>query len=113
MKKSLDREADRMQQLEQEVPKSDLIWKLVPVDVKRQKWEASIFKGELIVRAKDAGAARRTASGKYSIATRGEPGQESAASPWNDPNTVSCKRIDDARYEAEGPSAILQRKEIF
>ena len=100
------------QQIEQGAPQPNFIWRLVPIDLKSQNWEASTFKGELIVRACDESEARQIASLKFFIETERRLGQNVSVNPWRDPTTVSCTRTSDSEHIAEGPSAILQRKGI-
>jgi len=84
----------------------------MPIDPASRNWNASTFKGELIVRASDENKARQIASNEFHIATPQSLGRDVVVSPWKNPDTVSCEKVDGSEYAAESPDGILHRKEI-
>ena len=70
------------------------VWKLTPTDLSDPNWEASSHRGMAVVRAPDEAAARAAAAEAFDVPTRS-------------PTLVKVERIGDARYEAEGPTEIL------
>lgn len=84
------------------------IWKLTPIDDTADHWEASTYKGEVIVRASSEQEARKTAAGNfYQMRERIHGGLTPWGSPWDYSHIVSCQRLEDSHYEQEGPVAIL------
>jgi hypothetical protein len=70
------------------------LWKLTPVDLSDCHWEASTYKGEVIVREADERAARRRAHRAYLLrAVRVRAGVPKF-SPWPDSSLVICTRVD-------------------
>ena len=84
------------------------IWKLIPIDKTSDHWRTSTYKGDVIVRASSEKEARATARSEFRTATeviRG--GQTPWDTPWNQPNLVSCQRLEGSPYEEKGPVAVL------
>jgi len=84
------------------------IWKLSPIDKTSDHWRTSTYKGDVIVRASSEKEARATAHSEFITATeiiRG--GQTLWNTPWDQPNLVSCQRLEDSHYEEKGPVAVL------
>jgi hypothetical protein len=83
------------------------VWKLMPIDLLDPNWEASSHRGAVIVRAPDEAAARSAAGRAFDVATRFPPRGGAKFPPWHSSALVSAEPIDDARYDAKGPTAIL------
>ena len=83
------------------------IWKLTPLDLHDPNWEASSHRGIAIVRARDEADARATAAKAFDAKTRFKPGKGQRLPPWKRVELVKVERIDDGRYEADGPAAVL------
>ncbi len=83
------------------------IWKLTPLDLLDPNWDASSHRGVAIVRARTETDARNTAAKAFDTKTRFRPGEGQKFPPWKRPALVRVEPIEDARYEAEGPAAVL------
>jgi len=83
------------------------IWKLTPLDLHDPNWEASSHRDIAIVRARDEADARATAAKAFDAKTRFKPGKGQRLPPWKRAELVKVERIDDSRYEADGPAAVL------
>ena len=83
------------------------LWKLMPVDLSDPDWEASSHRGLVIVRAPNEEAARDEAEKTFGVKTRFKPGAGVKAPPWKRSALVKAERIEDPRYESEGPVEIL------
>lgn len=84
------------------------IWKLTPLDLLDPHWQASSHQGIAIVRARDEADARTTAAKAFDTKTRFRPAEGQKFPPWKRPALVKVERIEDPRYDAEGPSAVLE-----
>jgi hypothetical protein len=81
---------------------------LTPVDPRDPNWEASSHRGVAIVRARDEATARATAAKAFDVKTRFSPGKGQSAPPWRRAALVKAEQIDDTRYDAAGPAAVLE-----
>ncbi len=84
------------------------LWKLTPIDLLDPNWEASSHRAVVIVRAASEEAAREAAAEAFDVKTRFAPGQGMKAPPWKRPALVQAEAIQDPRYEAEGPTEVLE-----
>jgi hypothetical protein len=84
------------------------VWKLTPVDLTDQDWEASSHRGVSIVRAPDEKSARDAAEKAFGVKTRFQLGRGVKAPPWKRPSLVQAERIDDPRYGPDGPTEVLE-----
>jgi hypothetical protein len=84
------------------------LWKLTPLDLLDPNWEASSHRGIAIVRARSEADARAVAAKAFDTQTRFTPGAGPRIPPWKRAAMVRAQRIDDKRYEPEGPSAVLE-----
>jgi len=84
------------------------IWKLTPLDLRDPSWEASSHRSIVIVRARNETDARATAARAFDAKTRFTPAKGLKFPPWKRSALVKVERIDDKRYEAEGPAAVLE-----
>jgi hypothetical protein len=83
------------------------LWELSPVDLLDAAWEASSYRGKVIVRARDEQDARDAAERAFAVKTRFKPGAGITAPPWKRRALVTAAICTDARYAAEGPREIL------
>ncbi|MFQ5962884.1 MAG: hypothetical protein ACE5KZ_01205 [Candidatus Scalinduaceae bacterium] len=84
------------------------IFYLEAKNLNSQHWDASIYKGNVIVRAEDEKKARRKATLEFSIAVEKKSiAQPTAISPWSLGDHVDCKELNDAEYPIEGDEEIL------
>ena len=83
------------------------VWKLTPIDPSDPNWQASSHRGMAVVRAPDEATARAAAAEAFDVPTRFPPTAGAKFPPWNSPALVKAERIDNPRYEAEGPTEIL------
>ncbi len=84
------------------------IWKLTPLDLGDPNWQASSHRGIAVVRARDEVDARATAAKAFDVKTRFSPRKGQWLPPWKRAALVRVERIDDQRYEAEGPATVLE-----
>lgn len=83
------------------------IWRLTPIDTNDRNWDASIYKGEVIVRAPNERIARSAASLSFAIATRIIPGEEIKFTPWRHADLVKAEPMKDGPWPAHGPISIF------
>jgi hypothetical protein len=83
------------------------LWKLTPLDLLDPNWEASSHRGPVIVRAPDEAGARAAAAKAFDVATRFPPGAAVRVPPWTRASLVKAEPFADRRYEAHGPTEIL------
>ena len=84
-----------------------LVWKLMPTDLSDPNWEASSHRGVALVRAPDETAARDAAAKAFDVPTRFPPRGGAKFPPWRSAALVEAKRVDDPRYDSEGPTEVL------
>ncbi len=84
------------------------LWKLTPLDLLDPNGQASSHQGMAIVRARDEADARATAAKAFDAKTRFKPGESLKFPPWKRPALVRVERIEDPRYDSEGPSVVLE-----
>jgi hypothetical protein len=83
------------------------LWKLTPTDLDAPNWRNSSHRGLAIVRAPNEAAAREVAAGAFNLPTHFRPGGGPQFPPWTSSELVRTERIEDARYDAEGPAMLL------
>jgi len=79
-----------------------------PLDPNDPDWAASSHRGPVIVRAANERQARTVAAEAFDVKTGFPPGQGLRFPPWTRAALVRAKRIDDPRFEAEGPAEVLE-----
>jgi hypothetical protein len=84
------------------------IWRLTPLDLHDAYWQASSHRSVAIVRARDESQARATAAKVFDVKTRFAPRKGQSAPPWKRAALVKVEPIEDPRYDAEGPAAVLE-----
>jgi hypothetical protein len=87
--------------------KSLPVWRLIPTSLADPNWEASSHRAAAVVRAPNEAAARRAAASAFDVATRFPPGGGARFPPWTNPGLVRALRIDEPRYDSEGPIEVL------
>ena len=83
------------------------LWTLTPLDPLDPAWEASTYRGKMIVRARDETSAREAAQHAFTVKTRFKPGTGIKPPPWKRPELVKAEMCDDDRYPSEGRTEIL------
>jgi len=85
------------------------IFKIAPTEKESERWRASTYKGDVIVRAENEDEARiKEAQLKFANPTIiTGPGQMTLRSPWIDLELVSCERLENSKYEENGPAGVL------
>ena len=83
------------------------LWRLIPIDLSDPNWEASAHRGPAVVRAPTEEAARAAAAKAFDIAIRFPPRTPVRVPPWTRATLVRAEPIDDARYDARGPTQVL------
>ena len=81
--------------------------KLTPIDLKDPNWLASSHRGRILARAPTEAAAREVAERAFGVKTRFAPGAGVTVPPWTRASLVRAERIDDKRYDPEGPMEVL------
>lgn len=84
------------------------LWRLTPIDASDPSWATSSHCGLVIARAKDEADAREAAAKAFDMPITFRPGKGPHFPPWKRATLVKIERIEDARYEAKGPTAILE-----
>ena len=83
------------------------LWHLIPIDLQAAAWQATIYKGPVVVRAESEQQARELACKDFSAA--GLPIATTTDPPWTQAEVVRAEPIeDDARYPATGDPEILE-----
>ena len=84
------------------------IWKLEPTDTNSPDWEASTYRGKVIVRAASDIKARQIAAGAFVIGVKVRTGAEKLGDiPWNQPLLVSSVSLQDSDYPENGNQEIV------
>lgn len=87
------------------------IWKLNPIDLNHRDWEASRFRGEIIVRAESEERAREFLTDRLRIAATKPPGDKIQKDPWSQPALVSAVEVKGESYPKTGKEEILDPEE--
>ncbi len=91
------------------------IWKLVPVTTAAsdESWAFSAWHGPALVRAADLRQARSIAAMAFRKldARRSASKRTTLMSPWLNDGLVTCRRVQDSAYPADGPEQILEPAE--
>jgi hypothetical protein len=83
------------------------IWRLPPRNLDDDEWEASLYTGEVFIRAEDARDARRMATARFMRAVTGKTAGKPRWNPWEQARLVRCLREEYSGYTTEGPAGIL------
>jgi hypothetical protein len=84
------------------------LWVLTPVDLADPNWEASSYRGPVMVRAPNAQKARAVAARTFDVKTGFKPGQGLRFPPWRRAALVTVARVHDPRFEPEGATEVLE-----
>ena len=83
------------------------LWHLIPVDLQAAAWQATTYKGPVVVRAASEQQARELACADFSAASL--PVATTIDPPWTQPGVVRAESVaDDLRYSATGGPEILE-----
>ena len=83
------------------------IWKLEPKNLTQRDWNASTYKNTVIVRAQDEKEARNLATQAFGIAVERQAGEPIPIIPWGQDWLVNCSRLEDSKYDEDGPATII------
>jgi hypothetical protein len=84
------------------------IWKLTPTNLRDTAWQASTYKGEVLVRAADERKARQLAAATLRTMVLVRLVQHTAwTTPWGQPHLVRCSREYQSIYPEAGPAEVL------
>ena len=90
------------------------VWKLKPINLKHDYWKASLYQGEVVVRATSEERAREIAFGVFLTAIQKTMvGEETPGDPWAEPTLVSAIEIKDENYPNAGKEGIVGPKEAL
>ena len=84
------------------------LWKLEPINLANNNWTGSIYKNDVIVRAKDLNKAKELAAKAYGTAPHVQPGETTIINPWDNPGLVRAIQVqatDD--YTEDGDQGIV------
>jgi len=82
------------------------IWRLTALRLSSPHWEASTYRGDVIVRAETEANARRLATQAFWIATD-KPSLEVPANPWSHSWLVAAEVLEGPQYDPDGDEEIL------
>ncbi len=84
------------------------IWTLEPLDLEDPNWEASTYKGQVTVRAKNERKARFLAAKAFGTTRHATLDQPLQITPWHYTGSVSCcQLLPSSEYSEEGEDDIL------
>ncbi len=84
------------------------IWRLKALKLSSRHWEASTYRGDVIVRAESEANARRLAAKAFGIGARNGVGRE-LSNPWYRPWLVAAKVLEGSQFDPDGEEEILYR----
>ncbi len=82
------------------------IWRLKALRLSSPHWEASTYRGDVIVRAETEANARRLATQAFWIATD-KTSLEVPANPWSHSWLVAAEVLEGPQYDPDGDEEIL------
>ncbi len=85
------------------------IWRLKALRLSSPHWEASTYRGDVIVRAETEANARRLATQAFWITTDKIPLQEVPANPWIHSWLVAAEVLEGSQFDPDGEEEILYR----
>ena len=83
------------------------IWRLKALRLSSHHWEASTYRGDVIVRAESEANARRLPAKAFGIGAGNGLGREVAANPWYRPWLVAAEVLEGSQYDPDGEEEIL------
>ncbi len=84
------------------------IWRLKALRLSSPHWEASTYRGDVIVRAESEANARRLPAKAFGIGARNGLGRE-VANPWYRPWLVAAEVLEGSQFDPGGEEEILYR----
>ena len=87
------------------------IWKLEPQDVDSPHWQASSYRGPVMVRAASEVEARRLAAQRFESAAAERAGPDTLVNPWSHEPLVLCTRVLHTGYDEAGREEVLEPRE--
>lgn len=84
-----------------------MIFKLVPMDLRSDHWRASIYCGEVIVRAESEEQARHLTQSEFGIAPQLDYSKSTPLFPWYEKDLAQCFAIEDSSCPESTVSEIL------
>lgn len=87
------------------------IWKLEPQNVDSPHWQASLYKGPVIVRAASEQEARHLAMQRFRSATAERAGQDTLLNPWSQEPLVICTQVLHTGYDEAGKDEVLEPRD--
>ncbi len=85
------------------------IRRLKALSLSSPHWEASTYRGDVIVRAETEADARRLATQAFGIATDKTPLQKVPANPWSHSWLVAAEVLEGSQFDPDGEEEILYR----
>jgi len=90
------------------------LWRLEPNDLSNRHWNASTYKGPVIIRAGDADAAQLLAARAFGKATGKDFGDTVIVVPWDQHDLINTTKVQETdEYVEEGPSGIVHPPEAL
>lgn len=90
------------------------LWRLEPHDLSNRHWNASTYKGPVVIRAGDADAAQLLAARAFGKATGKDFGDTVIVVPWDQRDLISTTQVQGTdEYVEEGPSGIVHPLEAL
>lgn len=84
------------------------IYELTPQNLSEPDWEASVYQGRAVVRARDESMARMKANTAFGIAVEVKSRfQQIVTMPWTNGSLVSCQELTEPKYPSDGPEGVL------
>ena len=85
------------------------IWRLKALKLSSPHWEASTYRGDVIVRAETEANARRLPAKAFGIGAGTALGREAAANPWYRRWLVAAEVLESSQFDPDGEEEILYR----
>jgi hypothetical protein len=83
------------------------IFRLTPIHLDAEAWQASTYTGEALVRAVDAQDARLLAARRFGKFIEVSPGEETFLDPWTQARLVTCTQESWSSYPEDGTHEVL------
>ena len=83
------------------------IFRLTPTHLEDAAWQASSHTSDVLVRAADADAARKLATGRFGRFIEISPDEDTFLDLWTQPHLVTCIHEAQSGYPEAGPAEVL------
>jgi hypothetical protein len=87
------------------------IFRLIPQHLEDPDWQASTYKGEVLVRAADARHARLRTTNRFGIAGTLPLEDGVPRNPWTQERLVTCTQEEGSPYPEAGSTTVLWPEE--